>query len=214
MSEVIPYKAETFDIAPDHLMNFIKFRRSIRKFKTEPVTKEQLNTIVESGRFTQTGGNLQDVAYIVIEKDLEELKRLTYESLNEAAKFFIKEVEEGKREGSGYAQLWLKMYDAYTADPENNDRLFFNAPALILVTADSTVNGALASSNMELMTNALGLGTMFSGFFIRALQMSPKLRAFVGVIDASKVATCMVIGHPAVKYERTVPRKEANVTWR
>ena len=42
--------------------------------------------------------------------------------------------------------------------------------AVIIVTANSEVNGALASSNMELMTNALGLGTFFSGFFVRAAQ--------------------------------------------
>jgi len=214
MSEVVPYNAETFDIEPETLMNFIKFRRSVRKFKAEPVTRKQLDTIIESGRFTQTGGNLQDVAYVVVEKDLKALKDLTYESLNEAAKFFIKEVEDGKRKSSGYAKLWLKMYDAYKADPENNDRLFFNAPVIIIVTANSTVNGALASSNMELMTNALGLGTMFSGFFIRALQMNTKICDFIGVTDASKVATCMVIGHPAVKYERTVPRNQAIVSWR
>ena len=42
--------------------------------------------------------------------------------------------------------------------------MFFNAPAVIFVTSPNAFNGGLASSNMELMTDALGLGTFFSGF--------------------------------------------------
>ena len=35
--------------------------------------------------------------------------------------------------------------------------MFFNAPAVIFVTSPNAFNGGLASSNMELMTDALGL---------------------------------------------------------
>ena len=33
MSEVIEYKKEDFQIEPERLLNFIKFRRSVRRFK-------------------------------------------------------------------------------------------------------------------------------------------------------------------------------------
>lgn len=213
MAEVVEYNADDFDIAPEKMMNFIHFRRTIRNFKNQALTQEEIMRIINAGRFTQTGGNLQDVSFIVVQKELNALKDLIFESLNEAAKFFIKEVEEGKRESSGYAKLWLKMYEAYQIDPVANDRLFFNAPAIIVVVADSQVNGALASSNMELMINAMGLGTMFSGFFIRASAMNPKIADFLGVADRTKIVTCMVVGHPNVTYKRTVPRNKPNVVW-
>ena len=95
-----------------------------------------------------------------------------------------------------------------------NDKLFFNAPAVIVVTANSEVNGALASSNMELMTNALGLGTFFSGFFVIAAQDNKKIMDLLGVKEGKKIVTCMVIGYPDVKYFRTVPRKEADISWK
>jgi nitroreductase len=213
MQEVVEYDAAAFDIAPENLMNFIHFRRTIRNFKDLPLTKDQIMRIIDAGRFTQTGGNLQDVSFIVVQEKLDTLKDLIFESLNEAAKFFIQEVEEGKRESSGYAKLWLKMYEAYRIDPVANDRLFFNAPAIIVVVSNSQVNGALASSNMELMINAMGLGTMFSGFFKRASLMNPKIADFLGVADFNNIVTCMVVGYPNVTYQRTVPRNKPNVSW-
>lgn len=39
----------------------------------------------------------------------------------------------------------IKMYDSYKENPKLNDKLFFNAPTVILVTANSEINGGLAS---------------------------------------------------------------------
>ena len=37
MNEVIEYNKEDFEISPDRLLNFIKFRRSVRRFKDKEV---------------------------------------------------------------------------------------------------------------------------------------------------------------------------------
>ena len=54
MSEVKPYDKETFTVESETLLNFIKFRRSVRRFKDMPVEKEKIQQIIEAGRFTQT----------------------------------------------------------------------------------------------------------------------------------------------------------------
>lgn len=46
---------EKFDISPVRLLNFIKFRRSVRHYKNKPVEKEKLERILEAGRYTATG---------------------------------------------------------------------------------------------------------------------------------------------------------------
>lgn len=66
MSEVKPYNKETFTVEAENLLNFIKFRRSVRRFKNIPVEKEKLKQIIEAGRFTQTSTNSQDVSYTVV----------------------------------------------------------------------------------------------------------------------------------------------------
>ena len=64
---------------------------------------------------------------------------------------------------------------------------------------------------MELMVNALGLGTYFSGFLLKAAQTNPKIAEFLGVPEGKNLVTCMVIGYPNIKYFRTTPRKDADI---
>lgn len=60
---------------------------------------------------------------------------------------------------------------------------------------------------MELMAESLGLGVLYSGFFVACSRFSRKLRKLIRLRRGHKVVTCMVIGYPAVKYHRIVPRK-------
>lgn len=214
MEEVKDYNAEEFSVEADNLLNFIKFRRTIRQFKDKAVEEEKLSKIIEAGRFTQTGSNMQDVSYIVVREGLQELKGLALESLKKIGENMLANLTPETMVYKRYAEMWIKMADAFKENPKDNDKLFFNAPAVIIVTANSEVNGALASSNMELMTNALGLGTFFSGFLVRAAQGNKELMDFLGVKEGKKIATCMVIGYPKVKYSRTAPRKAAEISWK
>lgn len=211
MEEVKEYNAKEFDIDAENLLNFIKFRRSIRQFKNKEVENEKISKIIESGRFTQTGTNAQDVSYIVVKDKLNELKPLVFESLNELGGHMLANLTPETMKFKRYAELWQQMYKGYQEDPVKGDKIFFNAPAIIVVTG-STVNASLASSNMELMTNALGLGTFFSGFFAMAAKNNKKIADLLDLKE--EIVTCMVIGYPSVKYQRTVPRKDANVLWK
>lgn len=210
MEDVKNYNKEEFDIDADKLLNFIKFRRSIRQFKDKEVEVEKLLKIIEAGRFTQTASNSQGVSYIVVRKELHKLKELALVTLKQMGEYILANPTPHKR----YAEKWIEMCEEYIKNPELNDRLFFNAPAVIIVTADTEINGGLASSNMELMANALGLGTLFSGFFVRAAFSNPEIRDFLGVKEGKNIVSCMVIGYPNVKYLRTVPRKSADISWR
>lgn len=81
MEDVIPYDNDSFTVEADNLLNFIKFRRSVRRFKDKEVEQEKIEKIIEAGRFTQTSTNSQDVSYVVVREKLDELRDLVYESL-------------------------------------------------------------------------------------------------------------------------------------
>ena len=213
MDEVKDYDSESFTLSADNLLNFIKFRRTIRHFKKQAVETEKLSKIIEAGRFTQTGSNAQNVSYVVVQNDLDTLKSMTFDTLANMGNRLLSD-ENTSPLIRRYAQMWIDMAKSYKQDPTKNDRLFFNAPAVILTVSSSPLNAALASSNMELMTNALGLGTFFSGFFTRAAEVNPAIPEFLGIPETDQIVTCMVIGYPKVKYVRTVPRKPAAITWK
>lgn len=213
MKEVIPYKRENFHIEPENLLNSIKFRRSIRQFKDQEVETEKIEKIIEAGRFTQTARNNQDVSYIVIRKDIDKLRLLVMERLYHIGQNILENLTPETMPHKRYAKMWVDVYEAYQKDSNIEDKIYFHAPALILVVSPTPINGGLASTNMELMTNALGLGTFYSGFTVRAAQGNDKIREFLGLKEEEQIITCMAIGYPKVKYLRTVPRNSAKVTW-
>ena len=54
----------------DEILNNIKTRRAVREMTDEGVEREQIETILEAGRWAPTGGNLRPIRYVVV-KDPE-----------------------------------------------------------------------------------------------------------------------------------------------
>ncbi|MDP0494150.1 MAG: nitroreductase family protein [Fusobacterium sp. JB021] len=211
MNEVIDYDKVSFNIKPENLLNFIKFRRTIRKFKDKKVENEKLIKIIEAGRYTPTASNSQDVSYIIIQEKINELKKLVLESLNDLAKEILKNPKNEL--DIKYAKTWKLMYRIFKRNPNKQDNLFFFSKNIIIITSPNELNAGLASTNMELMCNSLGLGSLYSGFFILACKNNDQIRKFLNLNKNEKIINCMVIGYPDVKYLRTVPRKKSNITW-
>jgi len=214
MNEVKEYKEDDFSLAADNLLNFIKFRRTIRQFKDKDVAEEKISKIIEAGRFTPTGSNQQDLSFTVIREEIEELRGLILKSLKEKGEHILDNLNPETRKFKKYAEMWIDMYHNFKENSNSKDKLFFNAPVVIVISANSTVNGSLASANMELMTNALDLGALFSGFTAKGAEDNQDVRNFLDIPENKEVVTTLVIGHPDVKYFRTVPRKKADITWK
>ena len=74
------------------LMNIIKTRRSIRKFKDEPVPDNQIYEILEAGRWSPSGKNNQPWRFVVIKNKTikEKLAALTkYSPIIKSSDFCI-----------------------------------------------------------------------------------------------------------------------------
>ena len=61
------------------ILELIKTRRSIRKYKQDPVSEEELNKILEAGRWAPSASNRQPWSFIVLRS--EETKRKLAETL-------------------------------------------------------------------------------------------------------------------------------------
>lgn len=207
MSEVCELKGLDCTLDPVQYLNHLKARRSIRRFTSEPVTEEQLRTIIEAGRYSPTGSNLQNVSYYVSRQDINGLKSMVYGELKSIA-------EASAASGvsaSKYCEMWLKMYDEFTAC--GRDKLFFDAGTVIVISSDSPQSACIAAAHMETMVYSLGLGMLYSGFTTRAVTYSDKLKDYLRLKPGYNVYAVLVVGHPDVKYERTVPRKAPDMIW-
>lgn len=208
-----PYEElKPYSISADDFLNFIKSKRSIRQFENKAVKREVIEKLLEAGRFTATGRNLQDVRYIVVTNDIEKLRELTLKALYSFGKELLKDKES---RFSKYANRFINMYESYNNSKETfKDRLFFNAPLVLIIVSKDLTNGILASKNIDNMVTFMDLGSFYSGFFTKASTYSKELSDFLNLKDDEIVSSCLVIGYPKISYKRGVPRKKATISWR
>lgn len=205
MDDIETFDENTFTVNPEQFLRAVKFRRSIRNYKEQPLEREKMERILQAGRYTPTAKNRQECRFIVLQNELGEFKEKLWETVPELT-------EQMKKELPHYAMLFKFMYRKWKNDP-SDDPLFFNAPACILIASENPLDGGLAAANMENMAVAEGAGVLYSGYIQRIISASLKLREWLGIPERS-LSCCMLIGYPAVTYKRTAPRKKADIVWR
>jgi len=199
--DVLQYDADTFDIDANRLLNFMKFRRSTRRFTHEHIEKEKIDLILEAGRFSPTACNDQLLRYVVVKNDMPFVRDLLWEG---AASY-------AKRANDTYL---LDRYNEYIDSQKQQDALLYGCSHLIFILATEENDACIASSRMELMAHALGLGALYLGYGKLAVEESAPLQHYLGETEESKTQVVIGFGYPYVRWHRTVPRKPLQVTWK
>ncbi len=170
------------------MLQFIKSRRSTRKFKSEMVPDELTNQVIEAGRYAPSGGNSQSTHFIVI-KNREVLDKLAVLAKEEFAKMEITE------------NTYKSMANSIRASKSGNYIFHYNCPVLI-VTANKKDYGnniadcSCALENMMLMANALDLGSVWINQ-LRWLNENPvllKAMQEIGLEEDERVYGALAIG--------------------
>ena len=217
MSQVIPYDEKKFHVSPEKLGNMIKFRRSIRAFKKTPISKGDLTRLLNAGRYSPSGSNRQLIRYVVLQDTLDEIRDAAIEAFwGVAQRNDPEEIDRVYIGNPGYNAYWKRGYRAYRE--EGKDGLFYHAPVVILAVAPkddlSMLDAGIATSNIELMAAASGLGACYIDFLKMACTADPKLKEKIGIQAGEEILAVMAIGHPSIRFARTVPRNELKVEWR
>jgi nitroreductase len=170
----------------------IRSRRSIRKFKSDPVDDQTLESILEAARLAPSWANTQCWRFIVI-RDTDTKARIA------------DSVTPNPMLGSNPARNAIKV-----------------APVLIVACAEKGLSGcfqgkpstdkgdswymfdvALAMENLVLAATSLGLGTVHVGLFD-----SSKIESILGIPDNYCVVEMTPLGYPEYQ-PNPRPRKEA-----
>jgi len=124
-------------IAPEQLLNFVRFRRSVRQYTDEPVGDADIAKIVEMGRYTQTGANMQPIRYIVLTRDT--LREITPIALKTLAELDVKSVDRKALrlppQYLDFQSIWINWHSVY--QKKKRDLLFHGAPNALLIVSRS-----------------------------------------------------------------------------
>lgn len=180
----------------DSFTELARKRRSIRKFKPDPLTDETINKILEAGSLAPSGFNCQLWEFIVI-RDKE---------LQVAITGIINEATRARHEGQ--------------APPKIGMTGFASAPAFILLYGDPRVRKfapphvrqedsywefiksasmACAFEHMALEAASLGLGSMWVSVFHRLQGVDQKTRKLLNIPDYLELFEMMAVGYPDIK---------------
>ncbi len=174
----------------DRMLEFIKSRRSTRKFTCEAVPEDMLNQIIEAGRFAPSGGNCQTTHFLVVKNAdvLAKLKELVQQEFSKM------EVTEG---------MYKSIVNSINAAKRGNYAFHYDAPVLIITAnqkdyGNNIADCSCALENMMLMANALDLGSCWINQ-LKWLNENPVILAYMqqlGMAETERVYGALAVGHP------------------
>jgi nitroreductase len=185
------------------VLESIRKRRSVRSYRSKPVPKDILETIIEAGNHAPSAMNSQPWRFVVVE-DKTARKRLLKAALPNAKKI-LGQVQEINPER--YESI-IKRYE------ELEDPIYYSAPAIIFVIgsgryADSSC--PLACENMMLAAYSLGMGSCWVGFGSMVTD-SGNIRSMLDLRDEEKIFGPILIGYPETIPEPPV-KKSPIIKW-
>ena len=172
------------------MLEFIKSRRSTRKYKTDQVPDEMLNEVIEAGRYAPSGGNNQTAHFLVF-RDPEVLKTLAEMAEEEFAGM---EVTEG---------MYKSLANSIQRAKLGGYVFHYNAPVLIAVANRADYSNNIADTsccleNMMLMANALDLGSCWINQ-LKWLNENERITAYLrklGLQEGERIYGAVSIGWP------------------
>lgn len=182
------------------VLNTIKGRRTTRKFTSQPVSRDQMEVVIEAGLFAPSGHNKQPWHFTVVNN--QELMN----EMNDAVKNLAKA----------------------SADPmiqrmAQNEQfhIFYNAPAMVVVSGSAEMgvtmreDCAAAAQNMLLAAESIGLGACWNGMvsFLFNSPMASEYAQKLQLPEGFAPLYAIVLGEKAVEATQAPARRPSTVTY-
>ncbi len=204
-TELAPIRPE-LKVAPEAVEQLLRARRSVRRYRKEPVPRELLERLIDTARMAPSGLNRQPIAWTIVSGP-ERLRRLS--------QLIIDWMDHTIKNDPGTAQfldLATIVRDWPKRDPLRG------APHLVIARGNkqdplTAGSGPLSMTYLELAAAAHGLGTCWAGYFQMAAHGFAPLLSAVELPESEMVAGAMMVGYPAIECRAIPARRKATILW-
>ncbi len=183
-------------------LEFVRSRRSIRKFRKDPLPREALGRIIEAASWAPSASNRQDWEFTIItspttKKKMEDIVRNCWESILDKSQ-------------TGAVKEELERYT-------KNFDWFSQAPVLIAISAKKPetflchlvgevaddvagtgISAAMAAQNLMLAAHTFGIGSCCT---TGPLAAQGSLKDLLGLGKRRKIVCLIALGYPAEQPE-------------
>ncbi len=183
-------------------LRFVRSRRSIRKFRTDPLLREDLRRIIEAASWAPSASNRQDWEFAIItshtlKKKMEDIVRTRW-------KLILDKSETGviKEELEKYAKNfdWFSQAPVLIVISAKRPEIFlFNLLGEAAEdVAGTEISAAMAAQNLMLAAHASGIG---SCCITGPLVAQETLQELLGLGKRRKIVCLVALGYPAEQPE-------------
>ncbi len=205
--EKINYTSSEARIDPQKLALYIKQRRSVRHFKSKPVEKELIASIIDVARYAASGGNGQPVKWLVIHnpQEVRQIAGLTID--------WMRIIQNTSHPLAGYVSVLITAWD------NGVDLICHNAPHLLFAHTptnpiDDPTEAIIALTHVDIASPAFGIGTCWAGFVKMALDAYKPLKDLLLIPEGRNAACPMLFGYSSYKVTSIPRRNPIDITWR
>jgi nitroreductase/NAD-dependent dihydropyrimidine dehydrogenase PreA subunit len=182
----------------DEMLNLLSQRRTIRFFKDENLSKEDINKLKRSLAWSATGCNRRALMFKIVEnkEEMSFYRNALIPIIKLLNKLWV-------------FKLFFPRYKRFVKQIlDGKDVVFRGAPHMIIVgvkknSPTKVADPLIALSNFDLTCQTLGIGTCWCGFAERAFKASKKMRKQINWPKDYQIGSVMLFGKPDVTYARS-----------
>lgn len=224
---------DLFDLPPresaanySEVLALLQHRRSIRKFKEQPLSKEIIQQILSVAATAPMGLPPSDVNVLVFDnKEKNRAFAQDYCNYLESIKWFVSGWFStmmrpiwGKSGDEMFRGFVKPLFKVYTEGMQEGQNLVnYDAPLAMYFYGSAYCDPAdpiIAATYAVIAAEALGLGTCMLGGIHPMIQNGKKARQFRekhGIKSKSREGLFVIFGYPAVHYQRGILRSFASL---
>ena len=219
-----PRPVEREKLQPDCYREIVRTRRSVRRYKDEPVPRAEIEELLDVVRFSPTASNTMDVGYVIVtdRARIRQASKSIFDSFRKLSRLAqrprVRRLLRLYPPAAGLLRYIdrIPMYEEWVS--AGRDPVAHDAPALVLIHGPkksrfAAENCAIAATNFSNYAHARGLGTCYLGLVVVPLGRDRRLRQLFSVPPGRTVYLALALGKPDVRYRQTPVRPPAPVIW-
>ncbi len=200
--------AKNWNPGKEVIGNYLKARRTIRKFKEDPVEEAKIEELIKVASYAPTGHNSRTAEWMVING------RDRIRDFAEEVVMWMKDMETSSPDIAK-----MMHFNMMTKAWEYNiDVVTHSCPTVIIshglklnpITPQSCI---IAMSHLEIAAPSFGLGCCWGGFFTWCATSWKPMREKLKLPENHNIYGTMLMGYPKYRYAR-LPKREAKIIWK
>ncbi len=194
----------SLDISSEDMSNYMRSRRSIRKYKENEIPDNLLEEIMDTIRFAPSAINMQDTKWSLInsKEKSDKLEQLMIDYLKE------------NLENQTPLTKTINIERIIKSYQNGKNPLLRGAPTIIVAKTQnnlsSDTNAIIALTYLELLVPSYKLGSCWAGF-LKICSEYPPIREYLKINETEHMAGSLMLGYPNEEYYNIPRRNKINI---